>query len=633
MTWSLLAWGAATDAALSLLLLFLGATPVVAGLCGFAGGCICWLIAINRGVPPSRARTASVLFLLGVIYFVRAGLLGSLLKLLHFAPGVAVLLAIAVTILSVLVVKPVHRQLTVSPIAVATQPVVLFLLFSALVLRLLWAGTLDLLPHEAYYFGYAQHLDIGYLDHPPMVAWLIALGTRFFGWNEFGVRILSLVPWLIMVGFTYRLTASLYSRATAMAACGILVCLPYYFFGGIFVSPDSALMAAWAASLYCVHRALRGDGGRYWLYFGIAVGLGMLSKYSMVLVAMTTGLLLVFHQPYRRFLRSPYLYGGGCLALLVFSPVLYWNATHDWASFAFQTSRRASSLYRFSLHLTVAYVVCLITPLGVYAVIREFTDWRLKPAATTTDADRRRFVFFFTLVPFSAFALFSVLHIPKLNWTGPCFLAAVPMLGAQVVNWQPGQRGRLFDWTMRAWTPFLMGVLVVAGLVFHYDGLGIPGVSYPRTMTRFLGWRSLGESVRDMARAGGAHASTSTIIVGMDRHIISSQLAFYVPDGKRGEDEFRFSGRHVFGVESLMWKTWGEQNVAGKRFIMIGTRPQLTREGIEEYFESLSPVEPLQAYTNGKKSSVYFCRVGYGFRDRHANSRQADGAKGSGDGE
>jgi dolichol-phosphate mannosyltransferase len=47
----------------------------------------------------------------------------------------------------------------------------------------------ELLPEEAYYWNYSRHLDIGYLDHPPMVAWLIRLGTMVFGQNEFGVRI------------------------------------------------------------------------------------------------------------------------------------------------------------------------------------------------------------------------------------------------------------------------------------------------------------------------------------------------------------------------------------------------------------------------------------------------------------
>ena len=59
----------------------------------------------------------------------------------------------------------------------------------AFMLRLVYLGTVDLLPEEAYYWNYSRHLDIGYLDHPPMVAWLIRLGTAAVGQSQFGVRV------------------------------------------------------------------------------------------------------------------------------------------------------------------------------------------------------------------------------------------------------------------------------------------------------------------------------------------------------------------------------------------------------------------------------------------------------------
>ena len=59
----------------------------------------------------------------------------------------------------------------------------------AFALRLTYLGSVELLPEEAYYWNYSRHLDIGYLDHPPMVAWLIRLGTAAFGQSQFGVRI------------------------------------------------------------------------------------------------------------------------------------------------------------------------------------------------------------------------------------------------------------------------------------------------------------------------------------------------------------------------------------------------------------------------------------------------------------
>ena len=61
----------------------------------------------------------------------------------------------------------------------------------------------NLYPEEAYYWNYAQHLDLGYLDHPPMVAWLIHLGTTVFGNTERGCgwrRSCSLVTSVFVFG-------------------------------------------------------------------------------------------------------------------------------------------------------------------------------------------------------------------------------------------------------------------------------------------------------------------------------------------------------------------------------------------------------------------------------------------------
>ena len=55
-------------------------------------------------------------------------------------------------------------------------------------LRLIYGAQVELMPEETYYWNYSRHLDIGYLDHPPMVGWLIGCGTAVFGDTEFGVR-------------------------------------------------------------------------------------------------------------------------------------------------------------------------------------------------------------------------------------------------------------------------------------------------------------------------------------------------------------------------------------------------------------------------------------------------------------
>ena len=112
-----------------------------------------------------------------MILFMRGGILG--LLSLHFgwpAPASIVLAVIVGQAATALGYSQDRRTLALSLIAYA------------LILRLLYLGTVELLPEEAYYWNYSRHLDYGYLDHPPIVAWLIRLGTAVFGQTQFGVR-------------------------------------------------------------------------------------------------------------------------------------------------------------------------------------------------------------------------------------------------------------------------------------------------------------------------------------------------------------------------------------------------------------------------------------------------------------
>ena len=117
-------------------------------------------------------------------------------------------------------------------------------------------GSVELMPEEAYYWNYSRHLDFGYLDHPPMVAWLIRLGTALFGQNEFGVRAGALCCGAVTATFVYKLARNLFGEAGALAALLLAQTLPYFFLSGLLMTPDAPLAAAWSASLYFLERAL-----------------------------------------------------------------------------------------------------------------------------------------------------------------------------------------------------------------------------------------------------------------------------------------------------------------------------------------------------------------------------------------
>ncbi|MDQ3185795.1 MAG: glycosyltransferase family 39 protein, partial [Pseudomonadota bacterium] len=195
----------------------------------------------------------------------------------------------------------------------------------AVLLRLIYLGQAQLIPDEAYYWNYAQHMDLSFYDHPPMVAWLIWLGTAIFGDNEFGVRIGAFICGLITMGYLYALACNLYDKTTGMRAVLLLAVLPFYFSTGMVMTTDAPLVAAWAATLYYMERALIADQRSAWLGMGIAFGLGILSKYTLGLLGPAALLFVILDPASRRWLRRPQPYLAAALALLLFSPVIIWN--------------------------------------------------------------------------------------------------------------------------------------------------------------------------------------------------------------------------------------------------------------------------------------------------------------------
>ncbi len=113
---------------------------------------------------------------------------------------------------------------------------------------------------------------------------------------------------------------------------------------GTIAQPDGPLLFFWLLTLDRLAVALD-DPDRLvpWLGVGLAWGGAMLSKYHAVLLPVGALLHIVFWPQARRCLRKPGPYLAAAIGLMLFAPVIAWNATHDWASFLFQGGRASVS--------------------------------------------------------------------------------------------------------------------------------------------------------------------------------------------------------------------------------------------------------------------------------------------------
>jgi dolichol-phosphate mannosyltransferase len=487
----------------------------------------------------------------------------------------------------------------------------------AFLLRLVYGAQVELIPEETYYWNYSRHLDIGYLDHPPMVAWLIRIGTALFGDTEFGVRFGALCCGVAASFFLFRVTRNLFGESSALLVLVFAQVLPFFFLSGILMTPDAPLTAAWAASLYFLERALVAGRSSAWLCAGLSLGVGLVSKYTIGLVGVAAFLLMVLDPPSRRWFRRWEPYAAVLVAAVVFAPVIIWNAEHAWASFAFQTMRRLAERPRFSLHLLIGGALVLITPTGLAAVGIAFR--RGKPPSATVAGNLAmtrawRLLQLSLFVPLTVFFLFSLKHEIKLDWTGAPWVAALPVMALALTGRGEGA-SRAERWLHAAWPPTILAMLLVYSAGLYYLVFGIPGVGYTEHMELVpIGWRDFGRQIDSVADDVRAKYGENSLVVGMDRYAIASELAFYSHDQARSVA--LTSTAHLFDDMGLMYEQWfPPQQLAGRTLLLVAWDvAALAPAHLENHVEQLEPIKEGALLRNGRMVRRYYFRVVHGYR-------------------
>lgn len=604
--------GFAIDLATTLAVLWAGLGHGLAHVAGMTAHVLTAVPADGRA-PALRDRLVPVLLAL----FVRGGLVASLLGW-----GVpAVLASAAGAAASGVLLAAVRAMLDSGTVPHRHRPAML-LLVAGFALRLAYLGALPLLPEEAYYAGYAEHLDWGYLDHPPLVAWLIAFGESLAGHSAAALRVPSVICGAIAAGFVYALARRLVDPVSGRLAAALTAVLPYFLAGsGLVMTPDAALIAAWAATLYYCHRAVF-DEGRGWLAAGFALGLGLLSKYTIALLVPAAFLFLVLDRRARHWLLRPQPYLGLALAAMLFAPVVLWNLQHDWASFRFQAWQRFDDAARFGLHWMLLDCVALVTPLPLLVLPMLLAPGPFRPdqvARYPIEQPRHRlFLACFAVVPLAVFGVSALAHPPRLNWTGPVWLAVLPLLAFCIVHHDQLRWRRLGTALRIGSGPFLFGVLLLIGGACYYTALGFPGVGYPKSFARSMGWDEAAAELQSACRALAA-SGTHGAIVGMDKYFTASQLAFHAaslpapcPVTSQGP---------LFGGNGLMYRFWDDPRDFSGHFLILVARHRhdLEREAVVARFGALGPIEPLllrntSPAATGVVVDHYYYRAGHDYR-------------------
>lgn len=340
---------------------------------------------------------------------------------------------------------------------------------------------------EAYYFHWSQALDFGYYSKPPMVAWCIAFFSHLFGVSEFSVKIGAPVLYFFSSLLIYEIGLCCVSRRAALYAAIIFSSTPIVGFNSLFITTDSPLIFFWALTTLLALKCLQHNKPVYWLLLGLALGSGMLSKYSFA--ALPFGLLL-FIAIGRRLdiVKNPFFWLSIGIGLLLASTNLYWNWQHGFVSYAH--TNEISHLDQASLKplALLTFLLSQILIFGLVWFIAIVKKWHLVRHSFSQAQ-------YLSLLVCSMLPLLIVISLQALlsrafaNWSAPFIIPASIIAGVAVSYCRP-----------RVLAVGCAVNLVLLSLIYHWPQLQslaqVEASAKNSPYYRLMGWENLGRSVK-----------------------------------------------------------------------------------------------------------------------------------------
>ncbi|MDX2038980.1 MAG: glycosyltransferase family 39 protein [Isosphaeraceae bacterium] len=478
-------------------------------------------------------------------------------------------------------------------------------------LRLVWAGSLGLGNDEAYHYLFTIHRDWSYFDHPPMLSLAAGFG-RLLGAGSSEPIFLRIGFIALFAGSTWlmaRLAGRFFGeRAGFWAAFALNVSAYHTAAVGAFALPDGPLLFFWLLTLDRLASAFdEPDRLARWASVGFAWGCAALSKYHAVFLPMGALVYVVLEPRARRVLAKPGPYLAGVIGSLLFAPVIYWNATHDWASFAFQGGRAVGrgGLDLGSLAGALVGQGLYLFPwvwFGLIAALIGVTRRALRGGATAGEL----FLASQSVTPLLLFSVVAAMRPILPHWTLVGFLSAFPLLGRICAELEARNPGRM---ALRA--RLTASAAVLAAVVFaiqHHTGflqigakrsLGLIAAEVDPTAEMY-GW----DRIRDRLDAGG-WLDRPDVFLYTGNWYTSGQLAHAVRD--RSAPVLCY---HAWDARSFGYWSRPEEWV-GKTGVLVVVRDRDTiADAYDRYFRSIDLRDEFEVVRSGgrvRKVRIYEC--------------------------
>jgi 4-amino-4-deoxy-L-arabinose transferase-like glycosyltransferase len=472
-------------------------------------------------------------------------------------------------------------------------PVILCILLIGI--RILFIFFMGIMPQDAYYDFYAQHLALSYYDHPPLIAYLLRVFTGIFGKKVFVLKLADTVVTLLTVFAFYGLARKFLSEYKARIATALMLSTFMISVLSLISTPDVPLMLCWTITLNFLHEAIWKRKNIYWIWSGIFTGLSFDSKYTaLFLIIGLIGFLLV-SKPHRKLLISRWFIFYLICFVVTILPVVIWNAQNGFASFKFQSEGRVKE----GLHVdltgflgVIGHQSAILLPFLFFSIVYFICRICKKYGIRYTRIPASQlFLLCFFIPLFMGFFFISFFYWVKLNWMMPAYISGI-------------------IWVSRFWNKKWVGYQLIFSLILHL-ALAIEVIFYIipiRSDDTWYGWPAFSNKVEIIRKQ-----YPEAFIFSADDYKTAAVLNFYL-------DETVYS-RNIVGERALQFDFVGTDlnTLKGRNAIYIDSNPRFIDLKNESkavpasyysYFDRIIPLDPILIEKNGhaeRKFSVFLC--------------------------